>query len=227
MSRHSRLETAGQCSLLDMLAPMEPPEQPKLQHDAPKADAVKPKRATKQRMPVEPPVVIDEPQIPPEGAFAKINGRWHQWRGTESLSGSEFGWYLCKPYYSRAHLSDLPPRFDNSGKHQPKGWIVESGDGLTERTVTVAGIEFRCKAGEPDPELVEVRGIPCVIKWSWGFSTHAIDRDKPFWTHTGFFSFTGSHAGTTAEAVAEIEAMIDADGLEPWEPLFENDEALK
>jgi hypothetical protein len=36
--------------------------------------------AKRGKEPAAPPVVVSEPQLPPLGAFAKIDGRWHQWR---------------------------------------------------------------------------------------------------------------------------------------------------
>ncbi len=46
--------------------------------------------------------------------------------------------------------------------------------------------------GDDDPEPFEmtVRGVPCVIAWSGGFCTHAINPPgSEFWSETGFRSF--------------------------------------
>lgn len=180
-----------------------------MRQEAPKTDAAKPKRSPKVKQPPAPPVVVAEPQLPPAGAFAKINGRWHVWVANDSLSGSEYGWQLCKPYYSRAHLADEPPKLD-TGSHSPRGWIKEDASGLKARKIVMAGREFDCSAGEPDPVPTEVRGIPCIIKWSYGFGTYAVDPDKPFWSPSGFKSFSEKPVATVEEAVAIIEAHIDA-----------------
>lgn len=80
----------------------------------------------------------------------------------------------------------------------------------------------------PDPFEVEVRGVPCVIAYSGGVCTHAINPPgSPFWSDTGFRSF-GWQLINPAEIVAAIEGYIDApakhgngcDGkLAPWWPL--------
>lgn len=79
----------------------------------------------------------------------------------------------------------------------------------------------------PDPFEVEVRGVPCVIGYSGGFCTHAINPPgSPFLSETGFRSF-GLAMEDPEEIVAAIERYIDApaktgagcDGkLRPWWP---------
>lgn len=62
----------------------------------------------------------------------------------------------------------------------------------------------------PEPFEVVVRGIPCVIAYSGGFCTHAIEpAGSPFWSETGFRSF-GYMADDPAEIISFIERYIDA-----------------
>lgn len=63
---------------------------------------------------------------------------------------------------------------------------------------------------DPTPFEVEVRGAPCVIAWSGGFCTHAINPPGSlFWSETGFRSF-GYAAIDRGEIEARICAYIDA-----------------
>lgn len=184
-----------QCDMLAMLdRPPEPPKKP-----------ATPRRSKPPRAAPPPATVIGDPQLPARGAFAKINGRWHYWDANDSLSGSRYGWELCKPYWSRAHLADTPPILD-CGNTQPKGWIKAAKG--ADRTVIVAGREFTCRPDEPDPVLTEIRGIPCVVSFHYGFGTHAIDRDKPFWSESGFRGFEPIVA-SVEEVIALVEAYID------------------
>ncbi|WP_103730227.1 hypothetical protein [Novosphingobium sp. HII-3] len=58
--------------------------------------------------------------------------------------------------------------------------------------------------GDPEPFELEVRGVPCVISWSGGFCTHAINPPGSlFWSETGFRSFGVPVLGTD-----EIDAII-------------------
>lgn len=64
--------------------------------------------------------------------------------------------------------------------------------------------------GAPVPFEVVVRGVPCVIAYSGGFCTHAVDGPGSlFWSETGFRSF-GQTLTDPAAIVAAIERYIDA-----------------
>lgn len=88
-----------------------------------------------------------------------------------------------------------------------------------------------CGKDDPDPIEVTVRGIRTVISFGFGIGTHAVEAPgTPYWSETGFRSFTGINAGPehAAEIVAAIERFIDApakDGngcggkLREWWPL--------
>lgn len=85
------------------------------------------------------------------------------------------------------------------------------------------------RADDPEPFETEVRGVPCVISYSGGFCTHAINPPgSPFWSETGFRSF-GYALTDPGEIVAAIARYIDApaktgagcDGtLHPWWPSY-------
>lgn len=66
--------------------------------------------------------------------------------------------------------------------------------------------------GEDDPEPfeIEVRGVPCIIAYSGGFCTHAINPPGSlFWSETGFRSF-GIPTTDTGEIEAAILSYVDS-----------------
>ena len=69
---------------------------------------------------------------------------------------------------------------------------------LLDRIDTVRTVKTRAwkhevmeiRNGIPDPVEAEVRGIPCVIDFSFGFATHAVrPPGSLFWSETGFRSW--------------------------------------
>lgn len=85
---------------------------------------------------------------------------------------------------------------------------------------------------ERDPIEIEVRGVPALITFGYGFSTYTVQpHGSFFWSHTGFRSWAGFHGAVEAEPetiTALIESYIDApmskDGLggqlERWWPSY-------
>lgn len=93
---------------------------------------------------------------------------------------------------------------------------------------------MQCREDEPDPIEIEVRGVPCVVKFGFGFSTYAVQKPGSlFWSETGFRSFAVSinWGDRIDEIPGLIEQYIDAptkDGngmggkLAPWWPRYVN-----
>lgn len=114
-----------------------------------------------------------------------------------------------------------PPR----APFEPKDWLGRPR--VQTRAWDCGGAITIYSADAPRPFEVEVRGIPCVIAYSGGVCTHAIDPPgSPFWSDTGFRSFLWP-TSNAAEIVAAIERYIDAPAsrgeglggkLTPWWP---------
>jgi hypothetical protein len=107
------------------------------------------KRPRQPKKPTAPPVVIADPQLPPLGAVAKIDGRWHVWR-KDGLIGTVQGWGVIRPPEHAAHASEQPPRLDS------KGWIAEP---------------------YPADAIVHIDGHRLTVKWSeHGFAIYQGER---------------------------------------------------
>lgn len=75
-----------------------------------------------------------------------------------------------------------------------------------------SGGVMQVREGEPDPIEIMVRGIPCVISFSFGFATRAVQPPgSPFWSETGFRNFSVSSGWEDApdKIAGVIEAYID------------------
>lgn len=71
--------------------------------------------------------------------------------------------------------------------------------------------EILASPGRPAPIEMTIRGIRTVIAFGMGFGTHAIDPPgSPYWSETGFRSFTCSPTTDPDEIRSIIEAHIDA-----------------
>jgi hypothetical protein len=93
--------------------------------------------------PPPPPCVIAEPQLPPIGAFAKIDGRWHRWKKA-GVCGAALGWEVVRPPEHSAHVRPTPPRCGSNG------WIDEP---------------------HPKPATIHMEGRKLTVQWSeHGFS---------------------------------------------------------
>lgn len=74
---------------------------------------------------------------------------------------------------------------------------------------------LKIRENEPDPIEIEVRGIPCVIKFDFGFNTYAIQPPgSPFWSGTGFRSWTNGiwqtdHGIVFDGSVDDIRGLIE------------------
>jgi hypothetical protein len=118
------------------------PDAPAVALEAAPMPAKAARRGKAKREPAPPPVVIENPQLPPLGALAKIDGKWHVWR-KDGLIGSVVGWGIIRPPEHSAHLKDTPPRLDK------KGWIDEP---------------------HPAPQIVHIDGHRLRVEWSeYGF----------------------------------------------------------
>jgi hypothetical protein len=139
-----------QCDLLALLdrpaAPVAPPLTPAARHTAATGAPTSAKRRRRGcAAPVAPSVVVTDPQLPPLGAVAKVDGRWHVWR-KDALIGTVVGWGVIRPENHPAHAGDAPPRLNS------KGWIAEPF---------------------PADAIVHIGGHCFTVKWSeHGFSLH-------------------------------------------------------
>lgn len=91
--------------------------------------------------------------------------------------------------------------------------------------------------GIPDPVEAEVRGIPCVIDFNFGFATHAVrPPGSLFWSETGYRSWviggmenrTLRYSGDVSDIIRAVEYYIDepvkrggrGGKLVDWWPLY-------
>jgi hypothetical protein len=94
--------------------------------------AAQPRKTKREPQPAAQLVVIDAPQLPPLGAFAKIEGRWHRWK--------TLGWEVVRPPEHSAHLRDTPPSLGSNG------WINEPHP--TPATIHMGGHTLRVEWSE-------------------------------------------------------------------------------
>ncbi|MBL4898021.1 MAG: hypothetical protein JKX76_00095 [Colwellia sp.] len=97
-------------------------------------------------------------------------------------------------------------------KPQPSAWVEPE---IREVTINAEGKPhvFKCHEGEPDPIAMEIRGIPCIVSFGYGFATHAVQPvGSDFWSKTGYRNFSiGSGLHEHSEQIREIvETYIDA-----------------
>jgi Magnesium chelatase, subunit ChlI len=86
--------------------------------------------------------------------------------------------------------------------------------------------EMLVHGDRPAPIELTIRGIRTVVSFGMGFATHAVEQPgTPYWSDTGFRSFTCSAETDPATVAAIIEAYIDAPAkggngcggkLSPW-----------
>lgn len=97
---------------------------------------------------------------------------------------------------------------------QPANMIGRDQHGrplIKTRAASDDGIVTICDPDSPEPIEVVVRGIPTVISFHVGFCTHVIDGPgSPYWSETGFRSFTGYYKADPAWIIEQIEQFIAA-----------------
>ncbi|WP_420003227.1 hypothetical protein [Arenibacterium sp. LLYu02] len=68
---------------------------------------------------------------------------------------------------------------------------------------------MQIRVEERDPIEIEVRGVPALITFGYGFSTYTVQpHGSLFWSHTGFRSWAGFHGAVEAEPDT-ITALIE------------------
>lgn len=186
--------------LLDSFTPPPPPPAPTPPPPPSRKPSAKKAKADK---PLPPQPVVMTAQWFSTRPIAQIEGRWYRWenkdgwRGWKDLDPADRTWI---------NHSNEPPQFD--AKDQLVGRVRPFA-----REVKLEGWTIPLDQGAPEPQVLHIRGVRCIVVITTdGFATYATE-PGPFWSPSGFRNFRGITRCCIAAGRA-IEAYID----EPQHP---------